>query len=150
MRWLNAEAYPAKRDHTSAMPSHEHQHDPNRHNAEIASFCLQFTEPLHWEHVANWLDALVMAHGEDLLRVKGILSIEGRENPIVVQAVQRLFHPPFELNGWPNDERTSRIVFITRGLTRDYITSVFDAIRQRRLPGQSAEIATLVAPTGEC
>lgn len=150
VRWLNAEAYSAGQDHTSAVPGHEHQHDVNRHNAEIGSFCLQFTEPLHWEHVANWLDALVMAHGEDLLRVKGILSIEGRKNPIVVQAVQRLFHPPFELNGWPNGERTSRIVFITRGLARDYITNVFDTIRQRHLPGQSAaEIETLVAPTGE-
>jgi G3E family GTPase len=51
----------------------------------------------------------------------------------VVQAVQRLFHPPFELPAWPDRDRSSRIVFITRRLTRDYICEVFDTIRQRRI-----------------
>jgi G3E family GTPase len=128
LRWLNAEAY-------ADEPRHDghHRHDVSRHSADIGSFCLEFSEPLHWEHVANWLDALVLAHGDDLLRVKGILAIVGRERPIVVQAVQRLFHPPFELPAWPGRDRTSRLVFITRGLTRDYICEVFDTIRQRSI-----------------
>ena len=129
LRWLNAEAYAGE----ASAHAHEHHHDVNRHSADIGSFCLEFAEPLHWEHVANWLDALVMAHGDDLLRVKGILAIVGRERPIVVQAVQRLFHPPFELPAWPDRDRSSRIVFITRRLTRDYICEVFDTIRQRRI-----------------
>lgn len=122
--WLNAEAHEHRHDH-------RHSHDVNRHNAEIGSFALTFDEPLHWEHVANWLDALVVAHGNDLLRVKGILCIAGRERPIVVQAVQQLFHPPFELPAWPDDGRKSRIVFITRGLSRDFVREVLDTIRQR-------------------
>jgi G3E family GTPase len=128
LRWLNAEAYAGE-----ASGHEHHHHDANRHSADIGSFCLEFAVPLHWEHVANWLDALVMAHGDDLLRVKGILAIVGRERPIVVQAVQRLFHPPFELPAWPSADRRSRIVFITRRLTRDYICEVFDTIRQRRI-----------------
>jgi G3E family GTPase len=129
LRWLNAEAY----DGEASAHARHHHHDVSRHSADIGSFCLEFAEPLHWEHVANWLDALVMAHGDDLLRVKGILAIVGRERPIVVQAVQRLFHPPFELPAWPGPDRRSRIVFITRSLTRDYICEVFDTIRQRRI-----------------
>jgi G3E family GTPase len=104
----------------------------NRHNAEIASFCLTYEEPLRWEHVANWLDALVIAHGDQLLRVKGILAIEGRDKPIVVQVVQRLFHPPFELTEWPAGDRSSRIVFITQSLSREFVAEVFDTIRQKR------------------
>ena len=77
----------------------------------------------------------MVGHGNDLLRVKGILNIVGRDKPIVVQAVQRLFHPPFELPEWPSDDRTSRIVFITRGLSRDYVANVFDTIRQRKIAG---------------
>jgi G3E family GTPase len=135
LEWLNAEAY----DHGNEAPAiaphehHSHHHDVNRHSADIGSFCLQFPAPLHWEHVANWLDALVLCHGDNLLRVKGILNIVGREKPIVVQAVQRLFHPPFELPRWPNDDRASRIVFITRALSREYVTEVFDTIRQRAI-----------------
>jgi len=143
--WLNAEAYAsgqAKRadhHHDGSDDNHSHSHlahthDVNRHDAEIASFCLRYEEPLHWEHVANWLDALVLAHGDQLLRVKGILSIVGREKPIVVQAVQHLFHPPHELEAWPTDERESQIVFITRGLARDFVLEVFDTIRKKRLP----------------
>ena len=136
--WLNAEAYqqageaPHEDNHESP-PHHGHQHDINRHNAEIGSFCLIYSEPLHWEHVSTWLDALVMAHGDQLLRVKGILSIVGREKPIVVQAVQRLFHPPFELTEWPAGERHSRIVFITRALSRDFIVEVLETIRQKQI-----------------
>jgi G3E family GTPase len=139
--WLNAEAY-----HDSASIAHDHDHhghdrhehghhhnDVNRHDAEIGSFCLTFDAPLHWEHVANWLDALVIAHGDQLLRVKGILSIAGRDKPIVVQAVQRLFHPPFELPRWPDGDRTSRIVFITRALPRAFVMQVFETIRQKRI-----------------
>ena len=95
-KWLNAEAHTSHHEH-----GHAHHHDVNRHSAEIASFLFEFEDPLHWEHVANWLDALVMGHGPDLLRVKGIIDVEGRERPVVIQAVQSLFHPPFELPAWP-------------------------------------------------
>src|SRR5205814_380426 len=91
--WLKADSYVSSGEPTG----HGHAHDVNRHSAEIGSFCLRFDEPLHWEHVATWLDALVLAHGEDVLRVKGILQIVGASRPVVVQAVQRLFHPPAEL-----------------------------------------------------
>jgi G3E family GTPase len=144
LRWLNPEAYafgadsqdPAAGDHEHGDAHghhHHHRHDVNRHSADIGSFCLQYSEPLEWDHVANWLDALVMAHGDDLLRVKGILDIAGRDTPIVVQAVQHLFHPPTALAAWPNQKRQSQIVFITRGLSRDFVSEVFDTVRQRRL-----------------
>jgi len=123
MEWLKAEAY----EHG------HHHHDVNRHSKDIGSFCLSYDEPLHWEHVAAWLDALVLAHAEDLLRVKGILDVHGQSQPIVVQAVQRLFHPPARLAAWPEGERRSRIVFITRGLTREFVSEVFDTIRQKEI-----------------
>jgi len=145
IQWLNAEAYARGTGHGHAdAHGHEHgdgsdqardhhRHDITRHNAEIGSFCLEYETPLHWEHVSTWLDALVMAHGEQLLRVKGIINVVGRNRPIVVQAVQHLFHPPFELSAWPSDDRKSRIVFITRNLARDYVCEVLDTIRQRRV-----------------
>jgi G3E family GTPase len=122
--WLNAEA---------VEEHHHHHHDVSRHSKDIGSFCLTFEQPLHWEHVAAWLDALVLAHAEELLRVKGILDIHGQPQPIVVQAVQRLFHPPARLAAWPPGERRSRIVFITRGLTREFVSAVFDTIRQKEI-----------------
>ena len=110
----------------------------NRHSDDIGSFVLEYDQPLDWAHVANWLDALVIAHGEDLLRVKGILHIAGRKEPIVVQAVQHLFHPPITLPAWPGNERRSQIVFITRGLSREFVSEVFDTIRGRAAPTSAA------------
>ena len=134
LAWLNADAY---EDHGHEHGhSHEHghrHHDRNRHSDRIGSFCLSFDEPLHWEHVAHWLDALVIAHGENLLRVKGIVDIAGRDRPIVVQAVQKLFHPPVELPFWPEGPRRSRIVFITRDLGRDYVAEVLATMQARRV-----------------
>lgn len=148
LQWLNAEAYEQEPEPSATAPhDHHHHHDVNRHSADIGSFCLQFNTPLHWEHVANWLDALVLGHGNDLLRVKGILNVLGREKPIVVQAVQRLFHPPFELSQWPSDDRTSRIVFITRGLSRDYVATVYDTISKRRVAGDATTADTTVTPS---
>jgi G3E family GTPase len=131
--WLNAEAHDSS--HRAGDHHHgHHHHDINRHSAEIGSFVLRFDQPLHWDHVANWLDALVLGHGSDLLRVKGILDIVGRNRPIVVQAVQSLFHPPVELGAWPDSQHQSRIVFITRGLSQAFVQEVLSTIQQRPIP----------------
>jgi G3E family GTPase len=129
MEWLKAEAFAGNQ----GDEDHHHRHDASRHSKQIASFCLTYDEPLQWEQVAAWLDALVLAHADDLLRVKGILDIEGQAQPIVVQAVQRLFHPPARLAAWPAGERRSRIVFITRGLSREFVAEVFDIIRKGKI-----------------
>lgn len=137
-RWLQAEQHAQGNEGEHGGHHHHHDHDINRHSAAIASFVLTFDKPLQWEHVANWLDALVLGHGEDLLRVKGILDIAGRERPIVVQAVQSLFHPPFELPAWPEGARSSRIVFITRNISRAFVLEVLATIQQRAPSGASA------------
>ena len=131
LEWLNVEAFEDEHHR-------HHHHDVNRHSKDIGTFCLTFDEPLHWEHVAAWLDALVLAHAEDLLRGKGILDVHGQAQPIVVQAVQRLFHPPARLAAWPGGERRSRVVFITRGLTREFVAEVFDTIRSRKPAGATS------------
>ena len=154
LAWLNAEGYeqalvePASHEADDHERHHHHHHDVNRHSAEIGAFCLTFEKPLHWEHLANWLDALVIGHGDDLLRVKGIVNVVGRNKPIVVQAVQRLFHPPFELAQWPGDDRLSRIVFITRGLSQEYVATVYNTISQRKIATSEPEATASEFPSG--
>ena len=125
--WLAADNYA---DH-----GHHHHHDVNRHDEAISSFCLTFDKPLHWQHVAAWLEGLV---GDDLLRVKGILSIVGWDPPIVLQAVQNLFQPPARLAAWPDNDRRSRIVFITRNISRGYVADRLAEI-QAQIPEELFE-----------
>jgi G3E family GTPase len=108
-RWLDDTAY-AGHDHDAA--------DGHRHGSEIEAFCFAFDAPLDWMAVSQWLGTLRQRRGQDLLRVKGILNLEGEEKPVVVHGIHHVFHPPVALDAWPDDDRRSRLVFITRGMTR--------------------------------
>jgi G3E family GTPase len=76
---------------------------------------------------------LLHRHGNELLRVKGILNVADSETPVAVHAVQHLVHPPRHLGAWPNGDRLSRLIFITRGLDPAVIGRsfrVFGSIRE--------------------
>ena len=53
--------------------------------------------------------------------MKGVLDVEGVDHPVVVHGVQHVFHPPAALPAWPEGERRSRLVMITRDLGRDAV-----------------------------
>ncbi|UTW11728.1 CobW family GTP-binding protein [Marinobacterium rhizophilum] len=91
-------------------------HRSGGHLAETASFCLEFDRQIDWTAFGLWLSLLLNRHGRNILRVKGLLHIEGSATPVAIQGVQHVVHPPTHLSAWPDDERRSRLVFITRGL----------------------------------
>jgi G3E family GTPase len=64
-----------------------------------------------------------------LLRVKGFLDVEGCKGPVLVQFVQHLAPPPVELEMWPDGNRESRVVFITRNMPEQQIRALFDAVK---------------------
>lgn len=104
------------------------------HSDGIGSFVLTWERPLAWPVVARTMDTLLAMRGSDILRAKGVLAIEGCAGPVVVQFVQHLAYPPVELQSWPDANRTSRLVFITRGIAERDIRLLFDAVE--RLQGQ--------------
>ncbi len=98
------------------------------HSDGIGSFTLTWDQPLAWDVVARAMDTLLALRGADILRAKGLLNIKGCNGPVVVQFVQHLAHPPAELQAWPDGDRTSRLVFITRGIAESDVRSLFDTI----------------------
>ncbi len=107
-------------DHGAGHPGHsdDAHHGGHAHGDGIDAFCLTFAEPLDWDAVSGWLAMLRGARGPDLLRVKGILHLREEAGPVVIHGVHHVFHPPVRLDGWPDPDRRSRIVFITRDLPR--------------------------------
>ena len=95
------------------------------HTHELCSFALIFERPLPWAGFEQAMTLLTALRGPDLLRVKGLVAIEECRGPVVVHAVQHVFHPPVELEGWPDSDRRSRLVFVTRDLTRDAVAQLF-------------------------
>ena len=93
---------------------------------------MSFEEPLAWNSIAGWLELLATYRGEDLLRVKGILNVAESEKPVVIHGVQHLFHPPVQLPEWPSEDRRTRIVFITRDMSRETVASMLEALGEAR------------------
>lgn len=150
-RWLKEEAYSEPLSHSHhghdhhahAHPEHddghhhEHthdHHDVNRHDDHIRAFCFSIDEPIPESVLIAWLDILMDFVGSNILRIKGILNVEGQDQPLVVHGVQHIFHPPVPLPAWPDKDRRSRLVFITRDVEQDIIETIFRVLRDM-LPG---------------
>jgi len=96
----------------------DHDHDVSRHDARIRSFVLRRAAPIGIHALEDFLGRVLQAHGEQLLRIKGIVATtEDAGRPLVVQAAQKLFHPPARLPAWPSDDRRSVLVFIVQDMS---------------------------------
>jgi Cobalamin synthesis protein cobW C-terminal domain/Phage integrase family len=114
-----------------------HDHPPDTHEAVgqhqgveiphhapgISSFCIELDEGVAWEDLCAWYSGFSEKCADRLLRVKGIINVRGSEAPALLHCVQATMHEPTSLASWPDDQRQSRIVFITRDLSRDMVES---------------------------
>ena len=56
------------------------------------------------------------------------MNIAGIAEPVVVQGVQHVLYPPVRLRAWPDADRRSRLVFITRDLGRTEVEASWNAM----------------------
>ena len=96
------------------------------HDAGIRTQVLRFEQPFTWAAFSSALELLCTLRGPDLLRVKGIVNVEGL--PVVVQGVQHIFHPPVTLDRWPSADTGTRLVFITRRIDAAVIRNLLQAV----------------------
>jgi len=99
------------------------------HGDGVASFVLEWSDPIAWPTFSRAMETLIALRGPDLLRVKGLLDVAGCRGPVVVQYVQHLAHPPVELQEWPDGDRGSRVVFITRKIAEREVRDLFAAVQ---------------------
>jgi G3E family GTPase len=98
-------------------------------HAEILSFVLTREEPIRAVTLTLFLETLAEHCGEDLLRLKGIVSVaESPERPAVIHGVQHVFHPPTWLARWPSEDHRSRMVFIGRRLSPAWTHALLEAL----------------------
>jgi len=142
-RWLAAEAYAGPHDHAHHHghdDDHDHGHthdhlDRNRHDDHIRSFVITTDQPVPAATLEMFLELLRASHGSKLLRLKGIVNLaETPDAPVVVHGVQHVFHPTARLERWPDEDRRTRLVFITRDLAEETVRELFDAFMGRVAP----------------
>jgi len=87
------------------------------HAHGISAHVMTLRQPMTRLQFAMALGGLARDHGEDLLRVKGIVDFADRAGgPAAVHAVQHTMYPPRWLDRWPSADETSRLVFIVRNI----------------------------------
>jgi G3E family GTPase len=123
-RWLNERAYAPARAGAGRGPRRSGA--GAGHAERIRAFAVRREGAVTRAGLAAWLDLLAALKGANLLRVKGLVNVEGR--PVAVHAVQTVVHEPVALEAWPTPERASRIVFITRDMERAEIEATLPAL----------------------
>lgn len=103
-RWFGSEAQHGR--------EHDHGHE---HASGIVTFALVRDEPLTQDALNLLLSSLERYLGPALLRVKGLVQVaEEPDRPAVIQGAQHLIHNLVWLDRWPDDDRRTRLVFITQ------------------------------------
>jgi G3E family GTPase len=92
--------------------------DYHEHSDEVTSFVWKDPRPMQMEKIETFLSLMVQNYGEDLLRYKGILNVQGEPRRMIFQGVHMLMGgtpgKPWEAG----ENRESVMVFIGRKIPR--------------------------------
>jgi G3E family GTPase len=113
---------------------HLHGHAPvadrdfgsHHHEAGITSIGISDERALNADKVNDWLSYLLQSRGQDILRMKGILSFKGEARRYVFHGVHMIFDGKLE-QAWGSRPRSNRLVFIGHHLDRRELEAGFDS-----------------------
>ena len=99
------------------------------HSTGMTSVSIVRDEPVHAATLALFVSALAENCGDDLVRVKGIVSVvEDPERPAVIHVVQHVYDAPQWMARWPSADRRTRLVFIGRRLNAQWLGMLLDLL----------------------
>ncbi|OFZ99256.1 MAG: hypothetical protein A3H35_02030 [Betaproteobacteria bacterium RIFCSPLOWO2_02_FULL_62_17] len=130
-RWVALENF-THLDHGSAGHG-DAQASEHAHTKGVVCCSLSFPLSLPWRELNRWLTAFRIKHGERLLRVKGIVELEGEASPAALHGVHHVFHPPLFLPHLRGiGLHGARLVVIARDLSEDEISASWRAFIDER------------------
>ncbi len=101
--------------------------DDHEHDDSITSVSLSSATAIRPELFMPWLRNLTAVQGQDILRLKGVLSFPDEDQRYVVQGVHMLLDGNHQRDWKPDEIRTSRMVFIGRNLDPVALRAGFEA-----------------------
>jgi len=114
--------------HHNDHDHHDHDHGlKHYHDEEMQSLSLRSDKPLDPMLFMPWLQNLVQAEGQKILRSKGILSFAGDDDRYVFQGVHMMLEGDHQRKWQDGEKRESRVVFIGRELPEEKIRAGFEA-----------------------
>jgi G3E family GTPase len=133
-KWLSAEAF------ETGEKRHRHSHhDVSRHDQHIRSFSFTESQAISPAGLELFLELLKSYHGSNMLRMKAIVRVSDEPSrPIVLHGVQHVFHPPVRLREWPDNDHSTRMVFIVKDIEKPMIEGLFRAFTDQLTGGADA------------
>jgi G3E family GTPase len=120
-RWLGEEAIREQQRLQARMGVFGARTETAVHSERVLTHVLRFAQPVAWGDFSRALDTLQSVLGEHILRIKGLVAVEGEGAPRVIHAVQHERYPDTRLPAWPDADHSSRLVFIVDGLSRSVL-----------------------------
>ena len=104
-------------DHPShAHEGHGHHH---HHDDDVKSFVFRSDRAFDPAKLEDFLGAIVNIYGPRMLRYKGVLNMVGTERKVIFQGVHQLMGSDLGPAWAPDEQRTSKMVFIGIDLPQD-------------------------------
>jgi G3E family GTPase len=123
---LNRHGFDLDRVEAHLGPDTDHYQHEHIDKTGITSVSLTCAKSFNAEKLEAWLQDLLARRGTDILRTKGILSIEGKDRKLALQAVNMMLEGDY-VGRWTEETRNSRLVFIGRNLNREQLNRGFQA-----------------------
>ncbi|KAJ4728542.1 COBW domain-containing protein 1-like [Melia azedarach] len=106
----------ATHHHESGHGHHEGHHHDHVHDSSVSSVTIVSEGTLDLDEVDDWLERLIEEKGEDMYRMKGILSVSGSDQRYVFQGVHSMLDGCPGKTWSPDEQRINKLVFIGRNL----------------------------------
>lgn len=97
----------------ATLPHGDDLAEPTGHLDDVRTLELVTSAPLDWQAFTIWLTLLLHRHGPDVLRVKGVLDVQG-VGPVGINGVQHVVHEPEHITR--SVPAGTRLVIILQGL----------------------------------
>jgi G3E family GTPase len=98
----------------------------HHHNHAVGSLAFESQTPLDVEKFEAWLMGLVDEEGMELYRLKGLVDLSDRDQPLIIQAVGCSLEMDDE-QVWGERERSTRLVIIGKNLNEAELQRDFKA-----------------------
>jgi hypothetical protein len=101
-------------------------HGAHEHNEGVTSVGIQEAGELDSKRLNEWISGLLRTQGNDIYRMKGVLSVKGAAKRLVFQGIHMLFDAKFDRE-WGSEARVNTLVFIGKNLDRTALNTAFRA-----------------------
>ncbi len=140
--FLAGEHPDARRNGTHGTDDHHHHdgehhdhdsehHDHDHHDDAIKAFVFQSNRPFDPTKLEEYLGALTQVYGQDMLRYKGVLFMNGSNRRTIFQGVHMLMGADVGRPWATHEKPSSKVVFIGRNLPKEAIVKGLEACLAR-------------------